>query len=73
MPLVPVTCTNCGSDKWPYETCEACLDRTDEEWALHDAREAYASGKIDAAEMEQRIEVALTAPPRRYHPRYVYR
>lgn len=39
--------------------------RTDEAWALHDAREAFAAGRIDVDELERRIDLALTAPPKR--------
>lgn len=73
MAWLPETCTNCGSERLPGKGCEACLGLTDEAWALRDARDAFAADRIDADELERRIELALTAPPKRYHPRYVYR
>lgn len=65
-----VSCRNCGSDKFAHERCTACNDWTDEQWALHDAQGAYAAGRIDIVELERRIEVALTNPPRRAHPSF---
>lgn len=65
-------CPICSSEKRYGRRCEACHDMTDEEWALHDARVAYAEDRIDVGELERRIAVALTSPPKRHHPHLVY-
>lgn len=67
-----VVCPICSSEKRLGRRCEACRDMTDEQWALHDAREAFASGSIDVGELERRVEIALTDPPKRHHPHLVY-
>jgi hypothetical protein len=66
-------CDICGSQKLAGKTCGSCRDMTDEQWAIHDARDDFARGAITIAELERRIETALTESPRRSHCHLVYR
>lgn len=66
-------CVLCGSEKAYGRRCEACLDQTDEQWATTDAVNAYVDGDIDVDELERRLWVALTDPPKRDHPYLIYR
>lgn len=58
-------CPICESEKLEGKRCGACLDLTDEEWALNDAIHPYIKGKIEIDELEKRIEKALRDPPKR--------
>ena len=65
MVWVPTGCPICGSDKRsPTSVCGHCHDRDAEADAIHRAREAFARDQIDQAELERRIQVALTDAPR---------
>lgn len=64
MVWMPAKCRICGSDKRsPTSTCGHCHDRDATEDAIHQAKLAFASDRIDMAELEHRIRVALTDPP----------
>lgn len=58
-------CPICESEKLEGKRCSACLDLTDEEWALNQAIIPYIEGKIEIDELEKRIEKALKDPPKR--------
>lgn len=68
-----VHCPLCGSEQWAARQCDACHGWSDEQWALHEARELYAAEMIDIDELERRVQAALTDPPRRRHPRLLLR
>lgn len=58
-------CPICESEKLEGKRCEACLDLTNEEWAINEAIIQYYKDKIEVDELERRIEKALKDPSKR--------
>lgn len=67
-----MSCANCGSEKWAGRKCAACYDMNDEEWAVYEAQQAFVKNEIDVAELERRLEIAYTNPPKKHHDTIYY-
>jgi hypothetical protein len=59
------TCPYCGSDLLDRQGCPnaECGGLSDEDHALRRVRDDYANGRINEAELERRVQTALTDPP----------
>ena len=68
-----VCCPLCHSEMWAGRACGGSGGLYDEDLAVKAARDEFVRGTIEVDELEQRLNVALTDPPRAHRSRLVFR